>query len=292
MTASRQYPRIVCEIGCNHMGDREMAKEMVITATQFCKADVVKFQKRCPREALTSAQYAAPHPNAYHAYGKTYGEHREFLEFPLDFHAELKALIESAGSVYASSVWDLTSAREIASLEPKLIKLPSAKNQDWSIMEYLAANYRGEIHISLGMTTRAEEQGIVDFFRRAGRSDDLALYACTSGYPVKDADVCLMEIRRLRETYEGRVRGIGFSGHHNGIAIDMVAAALGAQWIERHFTLDRTLKGTDHAASLEPDGLRRLKRDTVAVVNAMGLKQEEILPVEWEQRTKLRGATA
>lgn len=279
---------VIAEIGCNHKGDLDIAKQMVETAAIFCKADVIKFQKRNPIELLTSAQYAAPHPNPIHAYGDTYGAHREFLEFDLDQHRELAALCTSFGVEYASSVWDVTSAKEIASLSPRLIKVPSATNRHEDVLRVLCDEHGGEIHVSLGMTTREEEELLVRFFEDRGRAQDLVLYACTSGYPVDFPDVALLEITRLAETYGGRIREVGFSGHHLGIAVDIAALTLGAAWIERHFTLDRTWKGTDHAASLEPDGLRRLVRDVRNVSRALAFKPTEILPVEDAQREKLK----
>jgi sialic acid synthase len=285
-----QPPRakVVAEIGCNHKGDIAIAKEMIEVAKRFCRADAVKFQKRTPRELLSPAEYAAPHPNPCHAYGPTYGEHREALEFSVEQHAELMAFAAELRIEYSTSVWDLTAARQIAALRPGFLKIPSACNTHWPLLEFLAAEYAGEIHVSVGMTTRAEETGLVDFFTQRGRAKDLVIYSCTSGYPVEDADVCLLEIERLRSAYGRTVRAIGFSGHHLGIAIDIAALALGAQWIERHFTLDRTWRGTDHAASLEPDGLRRLVRDVASVSLAMNPKTAEILPVEDVQRKKLK----
>jgi N-acetylneuraminate synthase len=116
----------------------------------------------------------------------------------------------------------------------------------------------------------------------------LVIYSCTSGYPVPFEDICLLEIKRLQKEYKDRVKSIGFSGHHLGIAVDSAAVALGAEWIERHFTLDRTWKGTDHAASLEPDGMRKLARDCRAVYKALRYKQTEILAIEEVQRNKLK----
>ena len=107
-------------------------------------------------------------------------------------------------------------------------------------------------------------------------------------YPVPFKDVCLLEINRMREAYESRVKAIGFSGHHLGIAIDMAAYTLGASIIERHYTLDRTWKGTDHAASLEPEGIRKLVRNLNAVHEALTYKSVEILPIEQVQRDKLK----
>ncbi|MES2203226.1 MAG: N-acetylneuraminate synthase family protein [Patescibacteria group bacterium] len=279
---------VIAEIGGNHKGDFEIAKQMIFMAKSFCRADVVKFQKRTNKELLSPEEYNAPHPNPANSYGDTYGAHREFLEFSAAQHAELKKYCEAVGIEYSTSVWDMTSAKEIAALNPAMIKIPSACNLKFDILGYLAEQYRGDIHISLGMTTQAEEKTIVDFMVEKGRAKDVVLYACTSGYPVEFDDVSLLEIKRLKETYGDVVKDIGFSGHHNGIAVDMVAYALGARYIERHFTLDRTWKGTDHAASLEPDGLRRLVRDLAATYKSLTYKRQQILPVEEVQRKKLK----
>jgi len=169
-----------------------------------------------------------------------------------------------------------------------MIKVPSACNTHFEMLAYLCGEYGGELHISLGMTTRSEEHAIIEFIERRGRSNDTVLYACVSGYPVAFEDVCLLEIKRLQNAYGSLVKGIGFSGHHLGIAADIAAMALGAKWIERHFTLDRTWKGTDHAASLEPDGLRRLVRDLNNVALALSDRRSELLAVEVEQRKKLK----
>jgi len=281
-------PTVIAEIGCNHRGEFATAQEMVRVAAGVCGVDVIKFQKRNPKECLTPEQYAAPHPVPANAYGATYGEHREALEFTIEQHKALKILCEEWGVEYSSSVWDMTSAREIASLSPKFIKVPSACNTHFEMLAYLCDAYGGDLHISLGMTTRREEEEIVAFIERRGRIKDTVLYACVSGYPVAFEDVCLFEISRLRRTFGSLVKGIGFSGHHLGIAADVAAMTLGAEWIERHFTLDRTWKGTDHAASLEPDGLRRLVRDLRNVALALSDRPSELLPVEIEQRKKLK----
>ena len=279
---------VIAEAGCNHKGEMEIAKEMIKVAATYCKADAIKFQKRCNKELLTEEQYNAPHPNEANSYGKTYGEHREFLEFDVEQHAQLKKWCEEFGITYATSVWDLTSAKEIASLKPEFIKIPSACNNNFEMLSWLCDNYEGDIQISFGMTTREEEKQIVDLFVEKGRNKDLIIFDCTSGYPVPFEDVCLLEIERLKEEYGDIVKKIGFSGHHLGIAVDVAAYTLGAEVIERHYTLDRTWKGTDHAASLEPDGVRRLVRDLKAVHQSLDYKDEEILPIEQVQRDKLK----
>ncbi|MAO08678.1 MAG: N-acetylneuraminate synthase [Alteromonas sp.] len=281
-------PFIIAEIGCNHKGDMEIAKELIKVAKIFCNVDAVKFQKRNNKELLTEEQYQAPHPNPVNSYGATYGAHREFLEFSKAQHAELKAYCEEIGVIYATSVWDLTSAKEIASLQPEFIKIPSACNNHFEMLKWLCENYSGEIHISTGMTTKLEIAALVQFFKDNERNKDLVLYNCTSGYPVPFEDVCLLDIKNLLEQYGDDVKHIGFSGHHLGIAVDMAAYTLGAPIIERHYTLDRTWKGTDHAASLEPMGMRKLSRDVRAVYKALQYKKEDILPIEQVQRDKLK----
>merc|ERR1712037_214631 len=131
---------------------------------------------------------------------------------------------------------------------------------------------------------------IVSFWEqgKGNAKERVILYNCTSGYPVPFQDVCMLELKLLRERFAGRVRGFGFSGHHLGIAVDIAAYALGAKWIERHFTKDRTWKGTDHAASLEPAGLGKMCRDLTATHEALSYKGTEVLDIESEQRDKLK----
>ena len=149
-------PFVIAEIGCNHKGDIEIAKELIKVAKIFCNADAVKFQKRNNKELLTEQQYNQPHPNPANAYGETYGLHREYLEFDINQHAELKAYCEEMGIIYSTSVWDLTSAKEISSLHPLFIKIPSACNNNVEMLIWLCQNYKGEIHVSTGMTTKSE----------------------------------------------------------------------------------------------------------------------------------------
>lgn len=287
-------PVIIAEIGCNHKGDMDIAHRMIKLLGTFkllnenAYIDIVKFQKRTNKELLTPVEYNAPHPHPENSYGATYGLHREALEFTAEQHKILKKWCEEEGVVYSTSTWDLTAAKEIVSLNPKLIKVPSACNLDFEMLAYLRDCYNGEIHLSLGMTTKEEEKQIVKFFEEKNRAKDLVIYACTSGYPVPFEDICLKEITRLKETYGDRVKAIGFSGHHLGIAVDIAALALGATYFERHFTLDRTWKGTDHAASLEPQGMMKLARDLRQVSKALMTKSEDILDIEKVQRKKLK----
>ena len=282
-----KIPKVIAEIGCNHKGEMGIAKELLIIAAQS-GVEVAKFQKRNNKELLTEEQYNTPHPNPINSYGDTYGAHREFLEFNLSQHKELKEYAESLGLIYSTSVWDETSANEIITLSPALIKVPSACNNHYEMLKVLRDVFKGEVHISFGMTTKVEEEEIVSFFEEKNQGNRLVLYSCTSAYPVSFEDICMLEIVRIKKKFENRVRSIGFSGHHLGIAVDISAYTLGAEWVERHFTLDRTWKGTDHAASLEPTGLKKLARDLKAAHQALSYKKTDILAIEKVQRDKLK----
>lgn len=281
-------PKIIAEIGCNHKGSIDIAFELIDLAKN-CGADVVKFQKRNSKELLTDEQYNAPHPNPHNSYGKTYGEHREYLEFNLEQNIKLFKYCNKIGIEYSTSVWDITSANEIISLNPKMIKVPSACNNHLEMLEILRDNYNGDVHISLGMTSQKEIEDIVYLFDKKDiLKQRVILYACTSGYPVPFDELCLLEIKKINQKYGDKVKSIGFSGHHLGIAADVAAYTLGAKWIERHFTKDRTWKGTDHAASLEPAGFAKLIRDLDATHKALSYKKEDILEIEKPQRDKLK----
>lgn len=283
-----EKPKVIAEIGCNHMGNMEIAKELIDLAKKS-GVKYVKFQKRDNKELLTEEQYNAPHPNPHNSYGDTYGAHREYLEFTLQQHKNLKEYCDSMDMIYSTSVWDVTSAKDMITFNPEFLKVPSACNNNFEMLKVLRDEFNGQVQLSVGMTTKIEVEEIVRFFELNNQAKKrLLLYSCTSGYPVPAKDVSLLEINWLYEQYGERVNEIGFSGHHLGIALDVSAYTLGARWIERHFTKDRTWKGTDHAASLEPGGMTKLTRDLNSVYEALSFKSEEILPIESVQRKKLK----
>jgi N-acetylneuraminate synthase len=280
--------KVVAEIGCNHMGSMETAKELMKLAKESGCA-YAKFQKRCPKELLTEEQYNKPHPVPHNAYGPTYGAHREFLEFTLEQHRELWEYGKQIGIEWATSTWDTTSAREMITFPCDFLKVPSACNNHFEMLKVLRDEYKGDVHVSTGMTTKGEIEEVVKFFEATGAAKTrLVIYNCTSGYPVPFKDICMLELNRLYTEYGTRVKEIAFSGHHLGIAVDVAAYTLGAKWIERHFTKDRTWKGTDHAASLEPTGLGKLIRDLKAAHKCMSFKPTAILDIEQPQRKKLK----
>ena len=283
-----QPPKIIAEIGCNHMGQMDIAKELIDLAKQ-AGAGFVKFQKRNNKELLTEEQYNSPHPVHENSYGNTYGAHREYLEFSVAQNKELKEYCDSIGIIYSTSVWDVTSAREMITFAPQFLKVPSACNNNFEMLKVLRDEFKGQVQLSIGMTSKNEVEEIVRFFEETDQAKSrLLIYSCTSGYPVPAKDVALLEINWLYDNYESRVNEIGFSGHHLGVALDIAAYTLGARWIERHFTKDRTWKGTDHAASLEPQGLQKLVRDLNAAYESLHFKESEILQIEQVQRDKLK----
>lgn len=279
-------PIIVAEIGCNHGGKLENAFELINLAKQS-GADCVKFQKR-DNKLLPANIYNTPHPNPLHSYGENYGKHREFLEFNIEQHKELKDYCQSINIQYSCSVWDINSAKDIISINPQYIKIPSACNTQNNLLKTLINEYEGDIHLSLGMTTRAEIDSIVKLFNYYTAQKRLTLYSCTSAYPVCDTDAALLEINYLLKSYGKDIKAVGFSGHHVGISLDIAAFTLGASWIERHFTQSHSLKGTDHQASLEPDELFQLSSNLNSVFRGLKYKSPDILPTEKEQLKKLK----
>lgn len=279
-------PLVIAEIGCNHKGDINVAK-MMLEMAKRCGCTAAKFQKRCPKECLSNEQYHAPHPNPIHSYGSTYGEHREALEFTIEQHAELQRECQQLGITYSASVWDCTSANEIISLKPPFIKVGSPSNLHFDMMALLRDSYTGDVHISTGMTTEDELEEIIQFWEKGSAKSRVVLYSCTSAYPVKPFDVCLKHITQLQK-YSERVKSIGFSGHHIGISIDLAAVALGARWIERHFTVDKTWKGTDHSASLDENEMKALCEEVQTVAQALNDRPAGLLDCELSSRAKLK----
>lgn len=290
--------KFVGEVGCNHLGSMALAKEHIDIFADFAKVKYIKFQKRTISDLLTPEEYNAPHPNPEYAHGATYGQHREALEFSMDQHQELFDYCKYKNVIYSCSVWDFNSAKDLIVHLPDLeyIKIPSASNLNFRMMKYIVENSNCDLHISLGMTTYKEIQEIEEFVFEHHIQNRVVVYACTSGYPVEYKDLSLLEISNLKSKYKNLFKGVGFSGHHLGIAMDIAAATLGATWIERHIVTCRsTIRHTDAPASLEPDGARRLVRDLSNLESALTYKINrtnntlgDLLEVEKVQRAKLK----
>ena len=251
---------------------------------KFADADFVKFQKRCPEESVRKDIQDKPHPNALFAHGKTYLEHRKRLELSIEQHAELKEYCDNLGIGYASSVWDVTSAREIIAIHPAFIKVPSPCNNHWKLLEVLNKEYQGQVHISTGMASE-QEKFLLKLYVNDSFASRAVIYHCTSEYPCPFEHLYLNEILELKKMFPKST--IGFSNHGKGIAADIAAYMLGATWIERHFVDDRTIRHTDASFSLEPAGLAKLRRDLTIVRKSVQSKQE-MSDEELAQRDKLR----
>lgn len=270
-------PIVIAEIGGNHGGSLEWAKKAIEVATE-CGVDYVKFQKRDVEAIPDSIKDRIR--SDQHAFGRTEYEHRKALEFSEEQHAELALHCKLFGVRYACSAWDQKSVDFLCGLELDYIKIPSACNQKFLSWHF---GVRLPVHISLGMLSGSERDSLLRLMLRDGRQ--FIPYACTSKYPCEMQETYLGEIPYLLT----RFQEVGFSGHHQGIAVDLAAECLGARYIERHFTLDRSLKGTDQSASLAPDGLRKLVRDLDAIALAWQPKPGHLPTCEIEPRKKLKG---
>jgi N-acetylneuraminate synthase len=278
-----QYEKaiVAAEIGSVHGGSLEKAKELANLA-RIAGAQVLKLQKRCPKECVPKELWEQPHENKIFAHGNTYLEHRENLELDQGEHYELKTYCESIGIQYAVSVFDIASVKEMIQINPSYIKIPSCCNTHWKMIDILLNEYHGDIHISLGMTNQDDRDEIARYLSPC--RERIVAYLCTSQYPTPFERLHLLEIIKMQEIYDR----IGFSNHGFGISCDIAAFVLHAVYIERHFIEDRTASYTDAALSLEPDGLRRLCRDLKAVYKSLTYKPYDINEEEEKQKKKLR----
>lgn len=273
---------IIAEIGQNHQGDVEHAKKLISVAAES-GVNAVKSQKRHTRTLLTDEEYDRPYdsPNAF---AKTYGLHRDALELSVEEHTELKEHAESLGVAYFVSPWDPVSSSQMIEIGMPMFKIASASITDEDTVRNACAS-KTPVIISTGMSTEEQIEKCVNWLRDEEIKDRYILH-CTSTYPSKFNELNLSYMNVLSEKYPDC--GIGFSGHHKGIAMDVAAVAMGAKIIERHFTLDRTQRGGDHAASLEPAGLAKLVRNIRAYESAIGDGVKRIYDDEKPMIAKLR----
>lgn len=269
---------VIAEIGINHNGCLDTALRMISEAA-FCGVQAVKFQKRTIDVVYTPEELSRPRESIY---GATNGDLKRGLEFDdaRHWHA-IAACANEHGLDWFVSCWDVGSVDFIEPFQPAAHKIASACLTDDRLLRRIHATGRPVI-LSTGMSTTAE----VDFAvaGELGRNN-LAILQCTANYPAEDDTLNLRAIRWLAERYRVPV---GYSGHERGIATTVAAVALGACIVERHFTLDRSMWGSDQAASLEPKGLERLVRDIRAVEAAMGNPGKDLLECEIPALRKLR----
>ena len=239
--------KLIAEIGTNHGGDFALAKSMILEAAA-AGVWAVKFQKRDPK-SLKPELYNKPY-RGLHSYGATYGEHREALEFRIEWHNDLKEMAHNLGIKYGCSVFDMKSAKEIASIEPDYIKIGSGQNRWEKLIKYLDERVQCPIHISTGM-----EKYPFDIWLQFIKHIPVD-YVCTSSYPTEPRD---LKLNLFNNAHQFK----GFSCHSPFTMWGLLAATLGVEYIEYHMTLPSitTPKGRDHAISLIPYSFKVLKSE-------------------------------
>jgi N-acetylneuraminate synthase/sialic acid synthase len=271
---------VIAEIGHNHQGDIEKAKEMFKVAAE-CGADAVKLQKRDNRTLYTASMYNKPYDHE-NSFGKTYGEHREFLEFGRDEYLELQQYAKELGVTFFATAFDAPSAHFLEEINVPAYKIASGDHKNIPLIKQVA-QFQKPMIVSLGGATIEDAQRIYDVVMPI--NPQLCLLHCTATYPTEPEEMNLRVISTLQERFPGIV--IGLSDHSNGIAMAVVAYALGARVIEKHFTLNHTWKGTDHALSLEPIGLRKMSRDLKRARIALGDGVKIVYPSEASAMQKM-----
>jgi len=271
---------VIAEIGNNHQGSLETCKEL-FRAAKDAGAQSVKLQKRDNKSLYTQAFYHSPY-NSENAYGSTYGTHREALEFGQSEYIELQAYAKELGLIFFATAFDFVSADFLAALDVPCYKMASGDLTNLPLLRYVAKLGKPMI-VSTGAATMEEVQRAHDAI--VAINPQLALLQCTATYPSSFHQLDLNVIQTYRKAFSDTV--IGLSGHDSGIAIAPAAYVLGARVVEKHFTLNRALKGTDHAFSLEPQGLRKMVRDLQRVRVALGNGEKNFYPEEASARMKM-----
>ena len=264
---------VIAEIGHNHQGSLEKAKELFLRAKE-CGVNAVKLQKRDNRSLFTRAIFDMPY-NTENGFGPTYGAHREALEFGLNEYQELKRYAAELGLTMFATAFDFASADFLAKLDMPAYKIASGDLNNTPLLKHVAGIGK-PIFLSTGGGTIESVKYAHDTIMAI--NSKLCILQCTVAYPVEPEDMNLRVITTYRELFSKLV--IGLSDHQNGIAMGLVGYMLGARVIEKHFTLNRAWKGTDHAFSLEPIGMRKLVRDLRRAHIALGNGIKRPLPCE------------
>jgi N-acetylneuraminate synthase len=272
---------IVAEIGINHNGDVDLAKRLISVALA-AGCDAVKFQKRTVEVVYTREELAKPRENPF---GPTNGDLKYGLEFEQEEYEEIDAFCKSVKMMWFASPWDEASVDFLEQFRIPVYKVASASLTDDNLLRHMRATGK-PIILSTGMSTYAEIDHAVDVLGK----DDLVLMHATSTYPATYPELNLRAIPAMSARYGVPV---GYSGHETGIPTSVCAAVLGASSVERHITMDRAMWGSDHAASLEPNGISRLVRDIRLWEQAKGDGIKRVYEREFPIIKKLRrvGAT-
>ena len=271
---------VIAEIGHNHQGEVEKCKELFRVAKE-CGVNAVKLQKRDNRTLFTRAMYDKPYDHR-NSFGKTYGEHREALEFGWHEYSELKIYAAELGITLFATAFDIPSADFLAELDMPAIKIASADLKNTPLLRHVA-HFQKPILLSTGGGEMEDIQRACDAILPINRQ--LGLLQCTATYPTPAEEMNLNVITTLRTEFPELV--IGLSDHYDGIAMAVVAYVLGARIIEKHFTLHHTWKGSDHAMSLEPIGMSKMVRDLHRACIARGDGVKRVLDREREPLFKM-----
>ena len=254
---------VIAELGHNHQGQLAVAKAM-IKAAHECGVNAVKLQKRDNRALYTREMYDRPYDNE-NSFGPTYGAHREALELGREAYLELQHYARELGLTLFATAFDFPSADFLAELDMPAYKIASGDLTNIPLIKYVAALQKPLV-VSTGGGSLADVQRVVDAVLPI--NPRLCLLQCTACYPAEPQTMNLRVITTLRETFPDVT--IGLSDHQNGISMSVAAYVLGARVIEKHFTLNHASKGTDHAFSLEPIGMRKMVRDLQRARQALG----------------------
>jgi N-acetylneuraminate synthase/sialic acid synthase len=271
---------VIAEIGHNHQGDVEKCKQLFREA-KAAGASAVKLQKRDNRSLFTREMFDKPYDHE-NSFGRTYGEHREYLEFGRSEYTELQAFARELGITFFATAFDVPSADFLAALEMPAYKIASADLRNIPLISHVAKIGKPVI-LSTGGATFEDVRRAYDACMPI--NPQLVVLQCTSSYPVAFEELDLGVITTYRATFPDVV--VGLSAHDNGIAMAVAAYVLGARVIEKHFTLNRAMKGTDHAFSLEPVGLRKMVRDLTRARLAIGDGVKKVYPSELSGITKM-----
>lgn len=268
---------IIAEIGINHNGDINIAKQLMdVAAESGC--DAVKFQKRTPEICVPEEQKSIPRETPWGT--MTYFDYKKRIEFGHDEFEQIDGYAKRLGIAWFASPWDVPSVEFLEGFKVPCQKIASACLTDSELLQ--AVNKTGTTTIlSTGMSSVEEIDKAVSILSDV----PLAIAQATSTYPAEPAELNLRAIQSFSDKYQVP---IGYSGHERGLQVTIAAIALGASFIERHITLDRSMWGTDHSASLEPEGLKKLVRDIRIVELALGDGKKKVYDSEIPIRAKLR----
>ena len=268
---------IIAEIGINHNGDIAIAKQLMDVAVET-GCDAVKFQKRTPEICVPEEQKSIPRDTPWGT--MTYFEYKKRIEFEQSEFEQIDTYAKKIGIDWFASPWDVPSVDFLESFNVPCQKIASACLTDSELLSAVNKTKTTTI-LSTGMSSMPEIDKAVDLLNNV----PLAIAQATSTYPAEASELNLRAIQTFAEKYKVPV---GYSGHERGLQVTIAAVALGATFIERHITLDRSMWGTDHSASLEPEGLKKLVRDIRIVELALGDGKKKVYDSEIPIRAKLR----